>query len=63
MDCQRCHREAAAWLDTYQDLALCDGCADRSDAYGMAFVTVLTRADAQRKSESEATRGGHDEAA
>jgi hypothetical protein len=49
MECQRCHRGAASWLDTNRDEAVCnDCCPDRSEPYGMAFVAVLSRADAER---------------
>ena len=47
--CQRCGHEPACWHDEYADLAVCNTCCpDREGAYGMAFVSVLTRADAQR---------------
>jgi hypothetical protein len=49
MDCQRCLREQASWLDEYRDEPLCNACCPpRTDAYAMSFVRVLTRADAQR---------------
>jgi hypothetical protein len=49
MACQRCGRACAAWLDTYADEAVCEGCCpDRSGDYGMAFVQILNGADARR---------------
>jgi hypothetical protein len=47
--CERCRTEPASWHDDYADLAVCNTCCpDRDGTYGMAFVSVLTRADAQR---------------
>jgi hypothetical protein len=52
--CQHCRRTQASWLDTYRDEALCGNCVpDRDTPYGMAFVTVLLRADAQRLSDND----------
>jgi hypothetical protein len=61
MDCQRCGREPASWLDTYRDEAVCEGCCpDREEPYGMQFVTILVRADAQRLAGDDGHGSGRD---
>jgi hypothetical protein len=52
----------ASWLDTYADLAVCNRCCpSREQPYGMAFVRMLTHADAirlsQREQDDEQRRG------
>jgi hypothetical protein len=62
MDCQRCGRAPAAWLDTYADVAVCEGCCpDRREPYGMQFVCVLLRADAERLAQQRGMSGSEGE--
>jgi hypothetical protein len=58
MRCQRCGHADAAWVDDYRDEAVCPGCCpDRADAYGMAFVRPLIRADITRLSKQDRNGG------
>jgi hypothetical protein len=44
-------------LDEYADRAVCNACCpDREGPYGMAFVRVLTQADARRLADRDAAR-------
>jgi hypothetical protein len=52
--CQLCQRDDACWLDQYTDRAICNTCCpDRSEAYGQAFVKILTPADVRRLQDRE----------
>jgi hypothetical protein len=62
MLCQHCRLATASWLDEYTDRAVCNRCCpSREQAYGMAFVRVLTHADAvrlaERDEQDQAARG------